>query len=164
MRGGKVGALAVLFAAMTGQLLLEVILPSRAVPCVYIITLVYLGHRRGYRWRIDGAFWSGLLLGAMLKQPPGAYSLAALLALAAATAVRGSLARHSSLGMLLEVATAAVVFDLVVVILVGRPVLVSLPAYLAPVAWRAALTSFLFLALSLLSGFAGMIPRARART
>jgi len=163
MTSETAGSLAVMGLAVTGQLLLEAALPSRSVPNIYLLTLIYLCHNRGRLWRVDGAFWSGLLLGAMLRQPPGAYSLAALLAMFLSSAVRGSLARRSSLGMLLEVAAASVAFDLVTVLLLGRPVLASLPAYLLPVAWRAVLTSAAFLAIWLLFGLTRLIPRAPVR-
>ena len=163
MTGRTAGSLAAMGLAITGQLLLEAALPFWAVPNIYLLTLVYFCHNRSSRWRVEGAFWSGLVLGAMLRQPPGAYSLAALLSLFLSSSVRGALARRSSLGMLLEVAAASLAFDLVTVVLLGRPVLVSLPTFLFPMVWRAALTSALFLVLSLLSGFARLLPRAPAR-
>lgn len=163
MTAGTAGSLAAMGLAIAGQLLLEAALPSRAVPNIYLLALVYLCHKRHPRWRTDGAFWSGLAMGAVLSQPPAAYSLAALLAVFLAFSVRGALARRSPLGMLLEVAVASLVFDLVSVVLLGRPVLASLPAYLTPVAWRAVLTSAVFLLVSLLSGFARLLPRAPAR-
>lgn len=162
MSGRTASALLALGLAVTLQTLLEALLPGRAVPNLYILTLVYLCHHRGRRWRVDGAFWSGLVLGAMLRQPPGAYSLAALLALAVAASFRKALARRSSAGTLLEVTAASLLFDLVIVLLLGRPVLLSLPAYLVPLASRMVLTVALFLATSLVSGLAGLLSRAPA--
>ena len=42
MTAGTVGALAAMGLAIVGQLLLEAALPSRAVPNIYLLALIYL--------------------------------------------------------------------------------------------------------------------------
>jgi cell shape-determining protein MreD len=148
-----------LAAGVLAQFLLEVVLPARLVPNVLLLSLIYLYHHNGYRWRVDGAFWAGLALGLMLRQPPGAYSLAALLALALSAGVRGALARRSPLSTLLEVLVASAAFDLLVVLLLARPVLVGLPAFVHPLLWRTAMTAAAYVMLSLAGGMAGLVAR-----
>jgi len=159
MTAGTGTAVAALAAGALAQFLAEVVLPARLVPNLLVLALVYLYHHNGIRWRIDGAFWSGLFLGLMLRQPPGVYSLAALLALALAAAVRGALSRRSSLSTLFEVLLASLVFDLVVVLLLSRPVLVGLPAFLSPLVWRMMMTTVAYVGLSIFGGMAGLVAR-----
>lgn len=151
----------ILALGLLAQFLLEASLPSGLVPNVMLLALIYLHHRRGYRWRVDGAFWSGLLLGLMLKQQPGAYALAAMASVSIAASVRGSLARRSSLSTLMEVLVAGLIFDLIIVLLLGRPVLVCLPAYVAPLLKRGVLTALAYLVLAL-AGSLGRVITGRA--
>ena len=115
-----------LLAAVFGQFLLELTLGRHLpAPNLICIVLVYLMVNRGAFWSVDGAFWAGLVLDGLLRQPLGASSLALILALQTGRAILSSLSSDNRVVFFLTIGVISLIADVSGLILVSRPFLSS---------------------------------------
>lgn len=145
-----------ILAAVFGQFLLELTL-GRVLfaPNLVCIVLLYLMVNRGPFWAADGAFWAGLVLDALLRQPLGSSSLALMLSLQLGRAILSSLSSDNRVVFFLTVGAVTLASDLSTLVLGSRPFLSSFGWNWAIVVPRSVLTVGIVAAWATLAGGIG---------
>jgi len=104
------------------QFLMEVTLGRLLfAPNLLVPMLVFLGMNRDSGWGIQGAFFTGLCLDLLTHQPPGTSSLSMILGILAARSLLSATTAAGAVSFYSHAAIAAVVSDILFILLASRP-------------------------------------------